>query len=432
MNNFSNFCKYLKLDFTNFMEKVLPKGINRPTKKFIYDMVYGLLKTGSTHISEIARVLEPDNKLIHIEKRLTDNLSKLSLESIHDSLIDFSLNNLCKKPLVIDVDESDIVKPYGHKFEKLGIIHDGSKESRPKEKGYNVTGIVSIGLENTVVPLLIKIYSSSENDYVSLTTNTIYHLTRVYSKTKERTITTFDRGYDGSILMNEINQLGEKYVIRARSQRMYTIGNKHEAIDDICSRIKGKCSCCFTNSNGEKVIQKFSSIKPIHKDINHDFWLVVEVVNNDNDKRVYITNIDCSTKSNCEKVLKAYRMRWRIEEYFRFIKGEYGFEDFMVRKLKAINNLSLIIMIASTYITKLTISKTKEYRYCLNAYAAFDKKSSTQEIVDKYGQNGLMLYRIKKGIQSILAHSNSLPKVPGRDRVNRGYTQLSIFDLDKK
>ena len=96
-------------------------------------MIYGLLKTGSTHISEIARVLEPDNKLIHIEKRFTDNLSKLSLKSIHDSLIEFSLNNLCKKPLVIDVDESDIVKPHGHKFEKLGIIHDGSKGSRPKK-----------------------------------------------------------------------------------------------------------------------------------------------------------------------------------------------------------------------------------------------------------------------------------------------------------
>ena len=63
-------------------------------------MVYGLLRTGSTHISEIARVLEPDNKLIHIEKRLTDNLSKLSLESIRDSLIEFSLNNLCNQKKV--------------------------------------------------------------------------------------------------------------------------------------------------------------------------------------------------------------------------------------------------------------------------------------------------------------------------------------------
>lgn len=34
--------------------------------------------------------------------------------------------------------------------------------------------------------------------------------------------------------------------------------------------------------------------------------------------------------------------RWRLEEYFRVKKQQFGFEDFRVRDLKAINNLSTL------------------------------------------------------------------------------------------
>ena len=67
-------------------------------------------------------------------------------------------------------------------------------------------------------------------------------------------------------------------------------------------------------------------------------------------------------------------MRWRIEEFFRFIKGEYSFERFMVRSLNAINNLAFIISLATTYITHLAITKNNAYYKCLNAYKSFKDK----------------------------------------------------------
>ncbi len=42
---------------------------------------------------------------------------------------------------MINVDESDIIKPYGFKFKDLSKIHDGSKEGRPKEKKFNINHI---------------------------------------------------------------------------------------------------------------------------------------------------------------------------------------------------------------------------------------------------------------------------------------------------
>lgn len=36
-------------------------------------------------------------------------------------------------------------------------------------------------------------------------------------------------------------------------------------------------------------------------------------------------------------------MRWRIEEYYRFMKQQFKFEDFRVRSLKSIRNLNTIL-----------------------------------------------------------------------------------------
>ena len=43
---------------------------------------------------------------------------------------------------VIYIDDSDIVKPEGHKFEALGWVRDGSESTAAKnvyQKGYHVT-----------------------------------------------------------------------------------------------------------------------------------------------------------------------------------------------------------------------------------------------------------------------------------------------------
>ena len=36
-------------------------------------------------------------------------------------------------------------------------------------------------------------------------------------------------------------------------------------------------------------------------------------------------------------------MRWKIEEYFKAKKQNYGFENFRVRSLRGINNLNLML-----------------------------------------------------------------------------------------
>lgn len=115
-----------------------------------------------------------------------------------------------------------------------------------------------------------------------------------------------------------------------------------------------------------------------------------------------------------------------------YYPDEYSFEKFRVRNLKAINNLSTLIMIATSFITYLVINKNKVYHACLDTYSAFVKNKQDKEIIEQYGQNGLMLYRVKRGIQTILEHSNSVPVVPGRDQSKPKTNQMSFFDMKLK
>ena len=48
------------------------------------------------------------------------------------------------------------------------------------------------------------------------------------------------------------------------------------------------------------------------------------------------SNIQIKSKEDVIKTARCYLDRWRIEEYFKFKKQEYNFENFRVRILKSI------------------------------------------------------------------------------------------------
>ena len=51
-----------------------------PQRKFVWEMLYGMITSGSVRLADIARKLETDKELIHIEKRLSRNLHARRLD----------------------------------------------------------------------------------------------------------------------------------------------------------------------------------------------------------------------------------------------------------------------------------------------------------------------------------------------------------------
>ena len=71
MINYSRLSYQLKREIKKFTDKI-SKGLSRPKYKLIFQMLYGMLESQSTHLSSISRALKEDITL----KKTIDRLSR--------------------------------------------------------------------------------------------------------------------------------------------------------------------------------------------------------------------------------------------------------------------------------------------------------------------------------------------------------------------
>ena len=57
MFNYSRLAYQLKREIKKFTNKIT-KGLSRPKYKFVFQMLYGMLESQSTHLSNISRALK--------------------------------------------------------------------------------------------------------------------------------------------------------------------------------------------------------------------------------------------------------------------------------------------------------------------------------------------------------------------------------------
>lgn len=129
MSNHNTFAQSIyttKRSIFHFASK-LSKGLQKPNKNFILDMLFGLAKGKSVLLSDIARALEEPIDTLQTVKRLSNRLDEFHetsdlLENYEELIKPF----LQEEDNLILVDNSEIVKPTASKMEALGQVRDGS------------------------------------------------------------------------------------------------------------------------------------------------------------------------------------------------------------------------------------------------------------------------------------------------------------------
>ena len=130
----------MKREILTFSNKI-SKNLSKPDRKFTADMTYGMLSSGSCLLTDVVDQLHEPAKKVNSVERLTRHLNKGIPAKALNSYLSVIRKWIPDEP-VIHIDDSDIVKPDGYKFESLGIVRDGSKSTDTKniyEKGYHVT-----------------------------------------------------------------------------------------------------------------------------------------------------------------------------------------------------------------------------------------------------------------------------------------------------
>ncbi|HAB67150.1 MAG TPA: transposase [Firmicutes bacterium] len=393
MSNFTTNTYEMKRDIVKFSNK-LCKNSNKPETKFITDMIYGISKSKDILLSSIAEALNEDTKKAYTINRLSDNLVSDLTASIDVNYTNLVIDALGDTPVFL-VDDSDIVKPLGKKFENLGIVRDGSSRKKSYEKGYHHTEIVGLTKDmKQPISIFSKIHSSTQKEFISNNRITYEGLDKVVSLLDERNLKGIfvnDRGYDSNEIFNYYFSKKQYFVIRLTEKRKIYRNHKWYKITTLRDAFKGKIKINLMFQGEEKecaVSIVKSQITAQKKWIN-----IIFIYGLSDTPMMLASNIPVRSKEDVIKIARNYMNRWRIEEYFKFKKQEYNFENFRVRTLKAINNLN------------------KMLTYTIGLIALLSEKIEKREFVNRIIKESkslkdtvfLWFYQLARGIYNILS-----------------------------
>lgn len=355
MNNFTMNAYEMKRDLLNFSKKI-SNGVNHPTSKFVMDMQFGLAKSGSCLISEIARSLNEEIKLNYTIERLCDNLSNMYDEesnTIWNNYLKGVKKNVDLDNSIVLFDDSDINKEYSRKLEDLDRVIDASSTDKRIVNGYHVCE-ATILTKNEKQPLSIysNIYSCKSNNFESKNKYTMESIKAAEELVGDNFIGVFDRGYDDNKIIHHMSK--HKFVIRLDNERVLLFKGKRHSVEEIAQGRKGKIKMkALFDDNEEKELKlSYTKVKlPYNK---KEYTLVIVYGLSEEHPMKLLTNLEYAKKENVIKIVRLYLSRWRIEEHFRGKKQEYDFENMRVRTLKSMNNLNMMLTIHLGYMAMLS------------------------------------------------------------------------------
>lgn len=353
MVNYNRLAGKLKEDLTGFSEKI-SKGMKYPAKKFILQMVYGILESNTVHLSEIARSLEEKTSLKKTMDRLSRNLSLFNgKENITKNYTRLVKKESNEKSSVIIIDNSDITKTYSKKREALSDVRDGS--TGEIKKGYlTIEAAVLSNGSKMPLPVYEKVFSVAEKGFLSETDENLKCLHYLSANFKKTCVRTLDRGFDAKDYYRYFLERDEKFIIRVKENRNIIYKNKTCNIMDVAKKYKGNYCMGFTDRNGKKIQCKISYIPVRLCAFPQKDLVLVVVYGFGKNPMLLLTNMEIQETSQKKKlciiVTKVYLMRWRIEEYFRFKNQQFHFEDLRVMSLNSICNLNFFATLAVGYL----------------------------------------------------------------------------------
>lgn len=360
------------------------EGQHLPQKKFLRDAVFGLLENRSVLLSQIGRALKEDCRLIHTEKRLSENLksARFDDERIRREYLNHVgplLKQKGHRVPTIAVDKTDIAKPYARKMPHLGRVRDASLPYKPRAKdggecepitvpGYEVVNIEAVGDNGRRLPLATRLFSYASPDSKKELGETRRAIHEVKPHVPKEAVWTFDRGYHGQTTIQMLNAAKIRWVVRmqlGRGDSIYVDG-KRARIADVVPAVKMRTKMTVRrHKKGKKEIWKIEAgwitnvklpnLRAIggRAPLLTKYSIVVMTNNLGKQPLVLLTNIRVDSADAAKMVANAYHDRWGVEEAHRFVKQAFDLENVRALTWTGLKRMALLAMITYGYLATL-------------------------------------------------------------------------------
>lgn len=329
----------VKSEIARFSQRIT-EDLSKPKKRFISQMLFGIQASRDIKLSNIARSLEEEIKLIKTENRLSRNAQKQDLsQKLNDELIKVSAKRI-NEDTVLGLDLSDINKPFARKMDYLSWVWDGS-EGKPGQ-GYWITEVTAANVdEEVIIPLYSELYSHKAEGFRSENEQILKAVKLISQATNKRGIWALDRGADRKILVEEFDNLKVKFVIRLKGNRNLTNrNNEQQKVVDIARYTR--CNQSYSISVDREGYKEDLTVTLGKRDnlrLKGVKVSLIVVKGFGQHPMLLLTNTDKDPR----QVLEIYLTRWKCEESFRFLKHEYHLEDVRVRSYTGLRNTVVLL-----------------------------------------------------------------------------------------
>lgn len=366
----------------------LSSRLSKPERKFVLEMIMGIVLSGSCNISEIARNLREQLPLKSTCKRLERMLTHNHiLEICNQVCLEESVNKI-KDDTIIALDGGDTVHPYGEKFEHMNCVRDGSANELKKGfwlnqiSGYNPT-------THETFPIALDVYSSSEPGHKSSNSETLNLVDSTLDLIGTKGLWVMDKGYDSGVIMNHFLRLGLNFVIRmntgSTSRNIFLNGdsiNIVKAARTINRRINYNKNCRFGSLKVE--IKVRSGQYPV--------TLICFKDKRNKEPMLLLTSGWLKSGKELKRRIRGYFRRWGVEECYRFEKQGFGIEKATVRRFSRIQTLTGLVLMSWLLLTKINQAPILKSEVLKQAKMEKNKPKDQPKFI---------YYRILKGVQNM-------------------------------
>lgn len=374
------------------------KDFSKPDYKFLSQMHYGILKSGSVKLSEIGRSLSEEIN----HKKTTERLGRhLGRANFHKEISHALLNRqryYLKQCQYLVFDLSDINKKYAEKMEGLGSVHDGSEDK--VARGYWLANI--IGVDRTgelIVPAWSELYShkaevTSENQKI------LEAIESVSEYSASESITVLDRGGDRRELINPLLKSGKYFIIRQTGNRHLYYRKEKLALKMISRKVRLRNRFEVIKKRNNKLVKAVFDCGAVPVKFTREGKKLYLVVVKERGKGYcwLLCHLPCNSSEEAVRVgFEGYGKRWKIEEVHRQVKNDYRLEDICIQRYQALKSLNAILWSTVSFLYTRLDSLAKEILF--NPLLSLVKKTKLSYLC------GFIYYKLALGLKMILSRS---------------------------
>lgn len=361
MNKMTELAKIPEQKLYKFTNKLFSDKLTAPTLKFVNQACLGMLASGDIKVTGISRNLPTDKSFKATTNRLYTHLQKAELwQTISGGIVDNFTAHLATGT-ILSMDFTDLSKPYAQAMEGLETVRNG--DTGQIGSGYRVLMISAASSGQTMpVPVVTDVFSQAQSPDQCLSAWITRHIQSICQATPNRFTWVVDRFFDTNWLITLMNDENQDFVIRLKTNRKGWAGKTTRQIPENRKELvsaatylscQHDCILSYWDNGKHKQSTKVRvGVIPVRfKKLNIPMFMVV-VKGFGKTPMMLLTN-KAEAMTDPVSILKAYRLRWEVEEYTRFVKEQFQFEDIRSKKFVSLKNLTALLLLANHFLIRM-------------------------------------------------------------------------------